>query len=58
MKRKLLSTVTAFCFFASTAHAQNLSNIFSDNIFSDATDVAGELMDTLIPGVTAAIQCW
>jgi outer membrane protein len=52
MRYILRSTVAALCVYASSAHAQSLSNIFSDGIFSDATDVAGDLMDTLVPGVT------
>lgn len=52
MKKKLLGAVAALCFASTSANAQNLGGIFADDIFTDATDVASDLMDTLVPGVT------
>lgn len=52
MKHTLLGAVALLCFSSVSAQAQNLGNIFVDDFFTDATDIASELMDTLIPGVT------
>ncbi|MSO99406.1 MAG: MipA/OmpV family protein [Rhodospirillaceae bacterium] len=52
MRNKLLSATTALCLMSSAASAGSLSNVFADNLFSGATDVVGDLMDTLMPGVT------
>ncbi|MBL8630107.1 MAG: MipA/OmpV family protein [Rhodospirillaceae bacterium] len=52
MKSKFLGTVAALCFVSATAEAQNIGGIFRDDVFSEATTMAGDLMDTVMPGVT------
>ncbi len=57
MKRKLLGAAAAFCFMSVSAmstgaQAQNIGGIFRDDVFSEATNLAGDLMDSVIPGVT------
>ncbi len=57
MKSKLLGAVSALCFMSasavvSSAQAQNIGGIFRDDVFSEATNMASDLMDSVIPGVT------
>jgi len=52
MKKLLLGTAGAVCLLSAQAHAQKLGNVFDSDVFSDATDVVGDLMDTIVPGVT------
>lgn len=49
MKRFLLAT--ALCLAPAAAHAQ-FGNLFANDIFTETTDLASDLMDTLLPGVT------
>ena len=52
MRYKQLKLIGFFCALSGTAQAQHLGNIFNDNLFSEATGVVSDLMDTLMPGVT------
>ncbi|MBL8643061.1 MAG: MipA/OmpV family protein [Rhodospirillaceae bacterium] len=51
-KSGLWSTVAALCFVSASAQAQNIGGIFRDDVFSEATSLASDLMDSMIPGVT------
>jgi MipA family protein len=52
MRNTLLMAGVVAAFIPQMARAQSLNNIFVDNVFSDTTDLVGDVMDTLMPGVT------
>jgi outer membrane scaffolding protein for murein synthesis (MipA/OmpV family) len=56
MRLKLLGTAVFVMLtplmFGAGAQAQSFGSVFADNVFSEATDVVGDLMDTIVPGVT------
>jgi outer membrane protein len=49
---KILTIALAFCCAGVQTQAQGLRDVFIDDVFSGATDMVGDLMDTLMPGVT------
>jgi MipA family protein len=52
MRFRMLMTAALAMGLPQVAQAQSLSNLFVDDIFSDATELVGDVMDTLMPGVT------
>lgn len=51
MKKILLGLSAVLCLASGSARAQ-FGSVFVNDIFTDATDITGDLMDTLLPGVT------
>jgi MipA family protein len=52
MRKTLLMVGMVAAFVPQVVRAQSLNNLFVDNVFSDTTDLVGDVMDTLMPGVT------
>jgi outer membrane scaffolding protein for murein synthesis (MipA/OmpV family) len=53
MKLKIIAAAAVLSVAAATqAQAQSLKDLFVDDVFTDATDMVGDLMDTLMPGIT------
>jgi outer membrane scaffolding protein for murein synthesis (MipA/OmpV family) len=52
MKNKVFGAAAALCLVSGHANAQNIGGIFRDDVFSEATTMAGDLMDSVLPGVT------